>query len=73
MNPGSRCVRRYRGVRFYQNAELRRSHLPHDIDGLVYKVNDLSLQKRRVRKRGLQGLLPVMSQQNTSDNHSGNP
>lgn len=31
---------------FYQNVELRRSHLPYDIDGLVYKVNDLSLQKR---------------------------
>lgn len=31
---------------FYNDIELRRSQLPYDIDGIVYKVNDLSLQQR---------------------------
>ena len=31
---------------FYNNISRRRSTLPFDIDGIVYKVNDLSLQKR---------------------------
>lgn len=33
-------------LNFYNSIDLRRSHLPYDIDGLVYKVNDLGLQKR---------------------------
>lgn len=32
--------------KYYNDITLERSHLEYDIDGLVYKVNDLSLQKR---------------------------
>ncbi len=32
--------------RFYKQAELDRANLSFDIDGLVYKINDLSLQSR---------------------------
>ncbi len=31
---------------YYQSLEIRRSNLPFDIDGVVYKVNNLSWQKR---------------------------
>lgn len=31
---------------FYNNVEVRRSQLAYDIDGVVYKVNDLRLQQR---------------------------
>lgn len=33
-------------LEFYQNMENIRSHLPYDIDGVVYKVNDFILQDR---------------------------
>ncbi len=33
-------------VAFYQNLMEKRSALPYDIDGVVYKVNDLNLQRR---------------------------
>jgi DNA ligase (NAD+) len=31
---------------YYTEIEANRSHLPYDIDGVVYKVDDLSLQER---------------------------
>jgi len=31
---------------YYRSTELERSHLDYDIDGIVYKVNDLKLQER---------------------------
>ena len=33
-------------VRFHDDIEARRDHLPFDIDGVVYKVNELALQQR---------------------------
>lgn len=33
-------------LKFYRHIQEIRSSLPHDIDGLVYKVNDLQLQER---------------------------
>jgi len=33
-------------VRYYQELAERRDSLPYDIDGIVYKVNDLALQER---------------------------
>lgn len=34
------------GEAFYNDIVLRRAQLPYDIDGIVYKVNDLTLQRR---------------------------
>jgi DNA ligase (NAD+) len=34
------------GETFYNEVVLKRAGLPYDIDGVVYKVNDLSLQRR---------------------------
>lgn len=34
------------GEAFYNDVVLRRSQIPYDIDGVVYKVNDLNLQRR---------------------------
>ena len=33
-------------INFYQEILAKRDSLPHDIDGVVYKVNDLALQRR---------------------------
>ena len=33
-------------LKFYSDIQLQRAALPHDIDGLVYKVDDLALQER---------------------------
>lgn len=47
VNPDRRlCENIHAGESFYNEIVLRRSQLPYDIDGVVYKVNDLELQKR---------------------------
>jgi DNA ligase (NAD+) len=33
-------------IRFHADVEKRRAQIPYDLDGVVYKVNDLALQKR---------------------------
>ena len=39
------CRNQEEAYEFYQNMEQQRSDLDYDIDGVVYKTNDLSLQK----------------------------
>ena len=39
------CKNRDEAYKFYQKMEQQRSDLDYDIDGVVYKTNDLSLQK----------------------------
>lgn len=40
------CKTQKEAYEFYQNMESRRADLAYDIDGVVYKTNDLSLQKQ---------------------------
>ncbi len=40
------CKNQEEAHEFYQNMESRRADLEYDIDGVVYKTNDLSLQKQ---------------------------
>ena len=40
------CKTQEEAYEFYQNMESRRADLEYDIDGVVYKTNDLSLQKQ---------------------------
>lgn len=47
VNPDRKhCANIKQGENFYNDIVLRRAQLEYDIDGVVYKVNDLSLQKR---------------------------
>lgn len=47
VNPEIRvCHNTQEMIRFFNELTEKRSSLPYDIDGVVYKVNDLSLQKR---------------------------
>lgn len=47
VNPDRKqCANIKDGESFYNDIVLRRAQLEYDIDGVVYKVNDLSLQKR---------------------------
>ena len=47
VNPQHRICKSLREVmEFYHEVEQIRSHLPFDIDGMVYKVNALNLQER---------------------------
>ncbi|MBN1379357.1 MAG: NAD-dependent DNA ligase LigA [Gammaproteobacteria bacterium] len=46
VNPESRVVKGVQGcLRYYNNIGKKRDNLPYDIDGVVYKVNDLELQQ----------------------------
>ncbi|MDR0678033.1 MAG: NAD-dependent DNA ligase LigA [Holosporaceae bacterium] len=40
------CRNQSEAFEFYKKMEKRRAELEYDIDGIVYKVNDLSLQKK---------------------------
>ncbi len=45
--PENRCVRGVEGLlQFYSSLGSRRSTLPYEIDGVVYKVDEVSLQER---------------------------
>jgi DNA ligase (NAD+) len=47
VNPQSKLCRGIAElIAFHDDLEARRSELPYDIDGVVYKVNDLELQNR---------------------------
>jgi DNA ligase (NAD+) len=46
VNPLSRTVLEPEAEAFQQQISLMRADLPYDIDGVVYKVNDLALQTR---------------------------
>jgi DNA ligase (NAD+) len=46
-NPSNRlCASLDEVVRFYDETEAKRDELPHEIDGVVLKVNSLALQRR---------------------------
>jgi DNA ligase (NAD+) len=40
------CSTQQEALAFYKKMEEQRAELPYDIDGIVYKVNDLNLQKK---------------------------
>ncbi len=47
INPESRVVRGIAACEsYYEDLAARRAGLPYDIDGIVYKINDLALQER---------------------------
>lgn len=46
VNPHSTCVDEPQAASFWQEMADQRADLPYDIDGVVYKVNDLALQNR---------------------------
>lgn len=47
VNPLSRlCANEDEILHFYDDIASKRADLPYDIDGVVYKINDLSLQRR---------------------------
>lgn len=47
VNPLSKLCNSSRELmEYYQKLQENRSHLPYDIDGIVYKVNNFTLQKR---------------------------
>ena len=46
VNPLSRVISEDEAAAFQADIGLRRSGLPYDIDGVVYKIDDLTLQRR---------------------------
>lgn len=46
INPLSKCIPERQAASVFQEMNTIRASLPYDIDGVVYKVNDLSLQNR---------------------------
>jgi len=45
--PENKCVEGIEGcLDYYKKLQVRRSELPYEIDGVVYKVDDLALQQR---------------------------
>lgn len=40
------CTRREQLLEFYKDMESKRAELPYDIDGIVYKTNNLELQRK---------------------------
>jgi DNA ligase (NAD+) len=46
VNPLSKKIAESKAESFQQNIGLERGELPYDIDGVVYKINDLALQSR---------------------------
>lgn len=46
MNPDTKIIKDLSGIgKYYKSIEERRNSLPMDIDGIVFKVNDLSIQE----------------------------
>ncbi|MDR1375270.1 MAG: NAD-dependent DNA ligase LigA [Holosporaceae bacterium] len=45
-SPVALCKNQAEAFAFYNNVEKRRADLEYDIDGVVYKVNDLSIQEK---------------------------
>lgn len=45
-NPSKLCNSLHETMEFYENLSNIRSELDYDIDGIVYKINNISLQKR---------------------------
>ena len=44
-NPESQVVQGVEGlISYYENLEAKRNQLPYEIDGIVYKINDIELQ-----------------------------